>query len=95
MFPRHNEVVRLEIESMLKAGLITPASWARPFPFVVTRKDRKTRFCVDYCVLNWKLKLDRFLLPTFQEFFDVFVGGAAFTTLGLVSGYWQIRLSEI
>lgn len=76
MTPKHNEVVQREVESMLKAGIITPASSAWSFPVVIaTKKDGKPRFCVDCRILNWKMKADRFPLPKIQEIFDELAGG--------------------
>ena len=91
--PKHNEVVRSEIDRMLEAGIITPASSAWSFPVVIaTKKDGKPRFCVDYRILNRKIKPDRWPLPRIEEIFDELGGNSLFTTLDLFSGYWQIRM---
>lgn len=52
-----------EIDCMLAAGIITLAAFAWFFSVVnATKEDEKTRPCVDYCVLNSRMKGDRFLL---------------------------------
>lgn len=92
---KHNDVVQEELKEMLKAGIITPTSSAWSFPVVIaTRKDGKPRFCVDYRVLDQRMKGDRFSLPKIQEIFDESAGGVFFTTLDLFSGYWQMKLEE-
>lgn len=61
--PKHNEIVIREIQEMLKAGIITPTSFAWSFPQVIaTKKDGMPQFCVDYRVLNQKMKAYRFPL---------------------------------
>lgn len=95
MAPKHNELVRDELQKMLRAGIVTSATSAWSFSVVIaTKKDGKPRFCVDYRVLNQRMKGDRFPLPKIQEIFDELSGGAVFTTLDFFSGYWQIRMSE-
>ena len=85
--PKHNEVVRSEIDRMLEAGIITPASSAWSFLVVIaTKKDGKPRFCVDYRILNRKIKPDRWPLPRIEEIFDELGGNSLFTTLDLFSG---------
>lgn len=88
MAPKHNDVVKQEVDIMLKAGIITPASSAWSFPVVIeTKKDGTPRFCVDYRVLNGKMNADRFSLPKVQKIFDDLSDGVFFTTLDLFSGY--------
>lgn len=80
---------------MLRAGIITPGSSAWLFAVVImTKKNGKHGFCLDYRILNIKMNSYRFPLPNIQEIFDELAGGVSFTTLDLFSGYWQIRLSK-
>lgn len=92
--PKHNEVVREELEKMEKAGIITPSVSAWSFPVVIaTKKDGKPRFCVDYRLLNKVMKADKWPLPKMEEIFDDLEGNKVFTTLDLFSGYWQVRMA--
>ena len=92
---RHNDTVREEIDNMLKAGIITRSVSAWSFPIViVTMKDGKSQFCVDYRALNRKMKADRWPLPKIEEIFDDLEGSTVFTTLDLCSGYWQVQMAE-
>lgn len=64
MSPNHNINVKEEIENMLRAGVIKPISSVWSFLVVIaTKKDGKTRFCVDYRTLNQRMKADRWPLP--------------------------------
>lgn len=95
MAHRHNDIDRSEMDKMLDAGRITPSSCAWSFPVVmISKKDGKSRFCVDYRALNTKMKLNRWLLPKVTEIFDNLEGSGYFTTLDLFYGYWQVRIDE-
>jgi hypothetical protein len=56
------EVEKREVERMLKAGVIEPATseWASPV-VLITKKDAETRFCVDYRRLSAVTKNDSYL----------------------------------
>ena len=93
--PKHNDYVRKEIDDMLEAGIIVPATTARSFPVVIAaKKDGKPRFCVDYRTSNRVMKADRWPLPRIEEIFDDLQGSTVFTTLDLFSGYWQVKMEE-
>lgn len=93
--PRDNKLVRQELDNMLKAKTITPASSAWSFPAIIaTKKDGKPRFCVDYRTLNSRMKTKPWPIPQTQEIFDALGGSRVFTTLDLFSGYRQIRMAE-
>ena len=95
MPPKHQQIVREEIDKMLEAGIIKPASSAWSFPVVIaTKKDGQPRFCVDYRQLNRVMKGDRWPIPLIQEIFDELKGSKVFTTLDLFSGYWQILMCD-
>ena len=86
--PKHNQVVREEIDKMLKAGIIRPSVSAWSFPVVIaTKKDGKLRFCVDYRTLNKVMKPDRWPLPNIEEILEDLSGSSYFTSLDLISGY--------
>lgn len=93
--PKHNRVIWEELQKMLKAGIIIPTTseWTSP-AVVATKKDGNPRFCVDYRLINRLMKGGRWPIPRIQEIFDDLVGARVFTTLDLLTGYWQIKLSE-
>lgn len=82
MSPRHNDIVRKELYKMLESGVIIPTVSPWEFPLViVTKKDGKLRFCVDYRALNQKMKADCWPLPNIKENFDDMEGSLVFLTL--------------
>lgn len=88
MPPKHNDIVWLELGTMLEARIVTPASSAWSLLVVIaTKKDGNPRFCVDYSALNQRMKSDRFPVSMIQEIFDELIGGLYFTTLDFFSGY--------
>ena len=87
------EVADTEIESMLKRGIITPATgpWAAPV-VLVRKKNGKVRFCVDYRRLNAITRKDAYPLPRIDETIDMLSGSRFFSTFDLASGYWQVPM---
>ncbi len=66
------------------------------FPvFLVSKKDGSYRPVVDYRKLNKLCKQERFLLPVLQDILmSIGPENSIFTPLDLVSGYWQVALTE-
>ena len=84
-----------QVEALQQRGLIEPAHGAWSSPVVLVRKkDGKWRFCVDYRRLNEATVQDAYPLPRIDESLDALAGSKVFSTLDLVSGYWQVPLSE-
>jgi hypothetical protein len=82
------EIEQREVERMLKAGVIQPATseWASPV-VLITKKDGENRFCVDYRRLNALTKKDSYPLPRMDECLDSLGEAGIFTTLDCNSGY--------
>ena len=89
------EVMDEEVAKMLRQGVIEPGQspWASPV-VLVKKKDGSTRFCVDYRRLNTLTQFDAYPLPRIDETIDSLAGSKFFTTLDLLSGYWQVGLTE-
>jgi len=61
---------------------------------LVWKKDGTLCFCIDYCGLNSVTKLDQFPLLRLDDLLDQLGKSHYFTTLDLVSGYWQIQADK-
>ena len=88
-------LVEVQIQEMLDAGVIQPSSspWASPIT-LVPKKDGSTRFCIDFRSVNSILRKDSYPIGSIQDIFDQLSGATIFTTLDLLSGYWQIPVAE-
>ena len=82
-----------EVEKMLRQGVISPSSspWASP-TVLITKKDGKTRFCVDYRELNQVTVKDAYPLPRVEDCIDNLEGAQWFCTMDVQSGFWQVEL---
>ena len=91
---QRDEVKKL-VQEMLAKNIIQPSTspWASPV-VIVRKKDGSARFCVDYRKLNNITRKDAFPLPRIDETLDTLSGAQWFSTLDLVSGYWQVEVAE-
>ena len=90
--PAQREETRKLIEEMLHKDIIQPSSspWASPV-VLVRKKDGSARFCVDYRRVNSVTNKDAYPLPRVYDT-DTLAGSQVFTTLDLISGYWQVEV---
>ena len=87
------EQAREELQRMVEKGVVQPSSspWASPL-VLVRKKDGSVRFCVDYHQLNGVTRKDAYPIPRIDETLDTLAGSCIFTTLDLLSGYWQVEM---
>ena len=85
------KIINEEIQKMIDNKLIQESSspWSSPV-VLVSKKNGKKRFCVDYRKLNAITKKDSYPLPRIDEMLDSLAGAKYFSTLDLMSGYWQV-----
>ena len=91
---RRKEVQRL-LDDMLANKVIQPSKspWASPI-VLVRNKDNSLRFCVDYRKLNDVTFKDAYPLPRIDDTLNTLAGSKWFSTLDLLSGYWQVEVAE-
>ena len=95
MNPMLREIVKEELQKILKVGFIYPISdsqWVSPLVFV-PKKNEKWRICVDYKELNKATLKDYFLLPFIDRVFDALAWKKYFYFLNGFSGYNQIKIN--
>ena len=98
-FYRQTPVVREEmnrqLEKMIKHNIVeeSDSEWQSPV-VMCKKKSGELRFCVDYRALNKITKPKFFPLPRLQDVFDALGRAEAtiFSTLDLLSVYWQVGL---
>jgi len=83
-----------QVQDLLDRDLIESAygAWSSPV-VLVKKKDGNWRFCVDYRRLNSVTIQDAYPLPRIDVSLDALSGSKYFSTLDLLSGYWQVSLS--
>jgi len=86
--------VSRQVQDLLNRDLIEPAhdAWSSSV-VLVKKKDSSWRFCVDYRRLNSVTIQDAYPLPRIDESLDALAGSKYFSTLDLLSEYWQLPLS--
>ena len=89
------ETIDEEVDEMLKYEIIRPSSspYSSP-PHLTDKKDGGKRYCIDFCDLNTETIKDKFPIPNIDETKDYLLGAKYFSTLDLISGYWQIEIAE-
>ena len=85
--------IAAHVEGMLDRNIIQPSvsPWAAPV-VLVRKKDGQDRFYVDYRRLNQITKKDSYPLPRIDDTLDALSGVKYFSTLDLLSGYWQLQM---
>ena len=81
------------LAEMQDKDVIQPSQspWASPV-VLVQKKDGSTRFCIDYRKLNSVTRKDAYPIPRIDDTLDTLAGSQWFSTLDMVSGYWQVEV---
>jgi hypothetical protein len=93
--PAEKQEMQNQMTDFLQQGLIRPSSspFGNPILFVKT-KDGTMWMVIDYRSLNKITVKNCYPLPLIDDLLDRLHGATFFTSLGLMSGYHQIRLHE-
>ena len=87
------DVVKEEVEAMLKMDVIEPSVSPYASPIVlVKKKDGRIRFCVDYRKLNKSVVFDVEPMPDVEYLFAKLGESRVLSKVDLAKGYWQIPI---
>ncbi|KAJ8351885.1 hypothetical protein SKAU_G00233610 [Synaphobranchus kaupii] len=89
LFSELRPLLREMLESRVITEIASP--WAAPV-VLVRKKDGAWRFCVDYRWLNAVSHRDAYPLPRIEESLTGLKQADWYSTLDLVSGYWQVEV---
>lgn len=76
---------------MLETGVIEPLYSPCSSPECMAKKGR---FCIDYRRLNAVTEKAAYFVPHVKDAIDNFHGAKCFATMDLLSGYWEIGMTE-
>ena len=87
--------VERQVKELVAKAMVEPADSAWSSPVVLVKKrDSTWRLCIDYRAVNSVTRQDAYPLPRIDDSLDALSGSVYFSTLDLVSGYWQVPLDE-
>ena len=91
---RQDEASKL-LQHMLDKKIIewSQSPWSAPV-VLVRRKDGTACFCVDCRGVNQCTRKNAYPLPRIDETLDILAGSTWFSTLDMLSGYWQVEVAE-
>lgn len=93
--PYIQEKINVEIEKLLKLGVIEPSKSAWPSPIVMVKKpNNEYRFCIDFRKVNQVTKKDAYPLPYINSILDPLRDACVLSSIDLKSAYHQIPLAE-
>ncbi|VDI05237.1 Hypothetical predicted protein [Mytilus galloprovincialis] len=94
--PLHKrEIVNKAITDMLEANIIRRSNSNYSSPVVlVDKKDKTTRFCIDFRSLNSSTLAIRYPLPVIDDILTLLGAAKFYSFIDLWAGFWQIKMAE-
>ena len=87
--------VERQVADLVQRGMVELADGAWSSPVVLVRKKYHSwRLCIDYCRPNAVTRKDAYPLSRIDDSLDALAGSMYFSTLDLVSEYWQVPLDK-
>jgi len=93
--PRTRELIKAQVDRMLKLGVIEPSQreWASQV-VLIPKPGGNPRFCIDYRQLNERTIRDSYPLPRMDDCLDSLGDAQFFSTLDCNAWNWQIPIAE-
>jgi hypothetical protein len=92
--PVEREEVTATLKQLLSKGFIEPSTSAYASPILFVRKKEGTlRMVVDYRGVNKITERNQYPLPRIDDLLDQLNGARVFSSLDLMSGYHQVRIT--
>ncbi|MGZ3748746.1 MAG: reverse transcriptase domain-containing protein [Pseudobdellovibrionaceae bacterium] len=94
--PKENEFIAIKQKEMLDQGIIRKSKEANVSPVVVAHHPRtkKMRFCVNYQKLNKVTIRENHIMPRVWDTLQILAGSDWFSSIDLLSGFWQVPIAE-
>ena len=92
--PKEREIIRVEVEKMLRNNIIAPSTseWASPV-VLVPKPDGSTRFAIDYRKLNEVTRKEIYPMPNVQDYLDVLRGNEYFSIMDGQQAYFGLPMA--
>ena len=95
MSPRQSDILRKELDRMLKMGIIEIGQSDYSSPLILVEVPGKDpRPCVDYRKLNAITRLESFPIPNIEETVEQVCAAPFISVMDVAKGYFQIPLTE-
>jgi hypothetical protein len=94
--PPELKVVEAEVKKMLAQGVIVRSTspWSSPV-LLVSKPDGSTRFVVDFRGVNRLTAPQSQQIPRIDDLLTSFSGGQYFSSLDVMSAFWQVKLEPL
>jgi hypothetical protein len=93
--PTMTNLIRVEVDKLLAAGIIRPSlsQWASPVVGVL-KPDGTARITVNFKKLNSQTVIPQIPIPNIEDLLNSLGGSTVFTTLDITSGYFTCAIDD-